>query len=206
MADPMLIKDGISGIAFVVTIALFAGYIRSIRAAQTVPHVFSWTIWAGGTFIVFLAQLAGGAGVGAWPIGFSGCITGYIAYIAYRKRDQFSIRPLDWVFFVLAITALPAWWLASDPFWAVVLLTFADVIGFGPTFLRAYRYPYQEHAGFFALGTLRNLLVVRALERYSWTTVLFPAAVGVACFGLACLLYARRIAVPRSPGQTEIAQ
>lgn len=190
-------KEALSAVAFIVTVALFADYIRSIRAAGTVPHVFSWIIWAGGTLIVFFAQLAGGGGVGAWPIGFSGCITCYIAYLAYRKRHQSPIKSLDWVFFVLAISALPAWWFASDPLWAVVLLTCADIVGFGPTFRRAYHHPYQEHAGFFALGALRNALVVLALERYSWTTVLFPAAVGVACLGLACLLYARRRVIAR---------
>jgi len=196
MPDSIVVKDILSAIAFVVTVALFASYIRSIRVAQTVPHVFSWVIWAGGTLLVFVAQLAGGGGVGAWPIGLSGCITGYIAYLAYRKRHQSRIRALDWVFFALAISALPAWWLASDPLWAVVLLTSADVIGFGPTFRRAYHQPHQEHAGFFAFGALRNLLVVLALERYSWTTVLFPAAVGIACLGLAGLLYVRRMMVP----------
>jgi len=188
----MVVKELLSACAFVATVALFAGYIRSIRSAETVPHVFSWVIWAGGTLVVFFAQLAGGAGVGAWPIGFSGGLTAYIAYLAFRRRHQASIRPLDWVFFVLAVAALPAWWLASDPLWAVVLLTTADVIGFGPTFRRAYQHPYQEQAGFFALGALRNVLVILALERYSWTTVLFPAAVGAACVTLACLLGIRR--------------
>jgi hypothetical protein len=41
MPESMLIKDILSAIAFVVTIALFADYIRSIRAAKTMPHVFS---------------------------------------------------------------------------------------------------------------------------------------------------------------------
>lgn len=204
--DSIVIKQALSASAFLVTIALFAEYIRSIRVAETVPHVFSWSIWAGGTIIVFLAQLAGGGGVGAWPIGFSGCITAYIAYLAYRKRHHSSVRPVDWVFFGLAASALPAWWLASDPLWAVILLTSADVIGFGPTVRRAYHHPHHEHAGFFALGALRNLLVVLALERYSWTTVLFPAAVGVACLGLACLLYIRRMTVPRALQQTEVVQ
>lgn len=193
MPDTIVSKQVLSAIAFVVTIALFADYIRSIRVAETIPHVFSWVIWAGGTFIVFLAQLADGGGVGAWPIGFSACLTGYIAYLAYRKRHEASIKRLDWVFFVLAISALPAWWLTSDPLWAVVLLTSADLIGFGPTFRRAYHHPYQENARFFALGALRNLFVVLALEHYSWTTVLFPAAVGVACLGLALVLYIRRM-------------
>jgi hypothetical protein len=197
-------KDLLSGIAFVVTIALFVGYIRSIRVAETVPHVFSWLVWAGGTLVVFLAQLAAGGGVGSWPIGLSGCFTAYIAYLAYGKRQQSAIKPLDWVFFALAIMALPAWWLASDPSWAVVLLTSADLIGFGPTFRRAYHHPYQEHAGFFGLGALRNLLVVFALERYSWTTVLFPAAVGIACLCLASLLYVRRRVVPRNMPSEEL--
>src|SRR5262249_32090413 len=169
MPDSILIKEALSAIAFIVTIALFAEYIRSVRVAETVPHVFSWVIWATGTLLVSIAQLADGAGVGAWPIGFSGCITGYIAYLAYRKRQQSSIRPLDWVFLVLALAALPAWWLAADPLWAVVLLTSADLAGFGPTFRRAYHHPYQEHASFFTLGALRNLLVVLALEHYTWT-------------------------------------
>ena len=141
--------------------------------------------------------------MGAWPIGLSGCITGYIAYLAYRKRHQSSIKPPDWVFFVLAIFALPAWWLASDPLWAVILLTSADVIGFGPTFRRAYHRPHEERLRFFALGALRNLLVVAALERYSWTTVLFPAAVGIACLVLGCLLYIRRVSIP-GPERTEM--
>jgi hypothetical protein len=186
------VNEALSAAAFLVTIALFADYIRSIRAAETVPHVFSWGIWAAGTVLVFTAQLAGGAGVGAWPIGFSGCVTGYIAYLAYCKRGQSSIRPVDWAFFVLAVCALPAWWLASDPLWAVVLLTVADLVAFGPTFRRAYHHPHQERAVFFALGALRNLLVVIALERYSWTTLLFPAAVGIACAALALFLYVRR--------------
>jgi hypothetical protein len=191
----MILKEVLSAIAFVVTIALFARYIRSIRVEETVPHVFSWVVWAGATFVVFLAQLADGGGVGAWPIGFSACITAYVAYLAYRKRHHSSIRPIDWVFFALALAALPAWWLTADPLWAVVLLTSADLIGFGPTFRRAYHHPYQEDAGFFALGALRNVLVVLALEHYSVTTVLFPATVGIACLALAGVLYLRRAAL-----------
>ena len=148
MPDSIVIKQSLSVIAFMVTVALFTDYIRSVRVAQTVPHVFSWMIWAAGTLMVCFAQLADGGGVGALPIGFSGCLTGYIAYLAHAKRHQSSIKRLDWFFFALALFALPAWWLTSDPLWAVVLLTFADVIGFGPTFRRAYDHPHQERAIF----------------------------------------------------------
>ena len=132
MLDSIIAKELFSAAAFAVTFTLFVPYIRSIQKGLTVPHVFSWTIWSVGTLIVFFAQLADGAGVGAWPIGFSGCITSYVAFLAYSKRNQTSIKPLDWVLFTLALSALPAWGLTSDPLWAVILLTTADLIDVWP--------------------------------------------------------------------------
>ena len=185
-------KEVAAGLAFLLTFALFLPYIRSILRGETIPHVFSWTIWAFGTFVVFFAQLAGGAGLGAWPLGFSAGITSYIALLAFSRRHDASITGTDWLLFLLALTALPAWFATSDPLWAVVLLTAADLVGFGPTLRRGYHQPHQEHLGFFLFGAVRNTFVVLALEHYSLTTALFPVAVGIACLALAGLLAWRR--------------
>jgi len=45
----------------------------------------------------------------------------------------------------------------------------------------------------FALFTARNLIVIMALENYSITTVLFPAAVAAACVLLMAMLVYRRL-------------
>ncbi len=202
MLDVPLVKEFASVIALVLTFVLFVPYIRSIKRQTTVPHVFSWMVWAFGTFVVFFAQLADGGGLGAWPIGFSACITCYIAFLSYRSRSRIEITRQDWLLFGLAISAIPGWMIASDPFWAVLFLTVADLLGFGPTLRKAYRYPYQEHMGFFALGGVRNLFVVIALEHYSWTTLLFPVAVGISCVLVAVFLAIRRAAV-HPEGQEE---
>jgi hypothetical protein len=149
-------------------------------------------IWGAGTFIVFFAQLSDRGGVGAWPIGVSACITSYIAALAYVKRGDTQITRADWFYLVAALSALPFWFLTSDPMWAVVVLTISDLVGFGPTIRRAWSFPQLESASFFALGSARNALVVLALENYSVTTVLFPAAVGLACLLLALFLLHRR--------------
>jgi len=81
------------------------------------------------------------------------------------------------VFLAAALTALPGGLLTSDPLWAVLILTGVDLTGFGPTFRSAYLRPYDERPGFYRLGALRNLIAILALERYSLTTVVFPAAV-----------------------------
>jgi hypothetical protein len=188
-------KELISVAAIALTFVLFAGYIRQIRSGQIKPHVFSWLVWAIVTLTVFLAQLSDDAGAGAWPIGISGAITFYIAALSYAKRGDTQITATDWAFFLAALSAFPAWYLTANPLWAVVILTMADLAGFGPTVRRAYRQPHLESVGFFALGALRNLLVVLALEHYSLTTALFPAAVGGACLLLAALLVVRRKAL-----------
>jgi hypothetical protein len=187
-----MIKEALSAAAIVLTFVIFVPYIRSIRRGLTKPHVFSWVIWALGTFVVFLAQLADSGGLGAWPIGVSGLITAYIAVLAYRKRSDTAITRSDWVFLTISLAALPCWFFTSDPLWAVVILTGVDLAGFGPTFRSAYSRPHAERIGFYSLGAVRNLLAILALEHYSLTTVLFPAAVGVACAVFVAMVAHRR--------------
>ena len=126
----MLYKEVLSVIAIALTFMAFFPYIRSIIQGTIKPHVFSWIIWGTTTFVVFLAQLEGKGGVGVWPIGISGVITIFIALLAYMKHADISITRIDWVFFISAMSSLPFWYLTSDPFWAVVVLTTVDVFGF----------------------------------------------------------------------------
>ncbi len=187
-------KEVLSGVAIALTFIAFFPYIRAIIQGAIKPHVFSWVIWGTTTFVVFLAQLEDGGGVGAWPIGVSGSITIFIAILAYVKRADIAITRTDWLFFIMALSSLPFWYLTSDPLSAVVILTAVDVLGFGPTARKAYVYPHSESLLFFALFTARNLIVIMALENYSVTTVLFPAAIAAACILLITLItYRRRV-------------
>jgi hypothetical protein len=189
----MIYKNLLSAIAIALTILAFFPYIRSILKGETKPHVFSWVIWGATTFIVCLAQLADEGGAGAWPIGVSGIITLYVAILAYIKKSDSTITKTDWLFFILAMASLPAWYLTSNPLWAVVMLTTVDVLGFGPTFRKAYIRPFEEQLMFFVIMTIRNLISITALEHYSLTTVLFPAVIANACLiFIPMVIYRRR--------------
>jgi hypothetical protein len=183
-----------SAAAVVLTLSAFIPYIRAILHGTIRPHVFSWFIWGTTTFVIFLAQLEGKGGVGSWPIGVSGSITLFIAFLAYLKRTDISITKVDWLFFIAALSSLPLWYLTSDPLWAVVILTTIDVLGFGPTLRKAHSFPHSESMLFFALFAIRNILVVLALENYTITTVLFPAVITTICFLLIIMVaYRRRV-------------
>ena len=187
-------KQLLGAIAIGLTIIAYFPYIRSIIQGKTRPHVFSWVIWGTSTSIVFLAQLADKGGAGAWGIGGSGGISIYVAIFAYIKRSDSTITRMDWLFFILAMASLPLWYLTSDPLWAVVLLTTVDVLGFGPTFRRAYARPFDEQLMFFVIMIARNFIVVLALENYSLTTVLFPATIAAVCVIFSLMVaYRRRV-------------
>lgn len=188
----MIYKELLSAVAIALTFIAFFPYIRSIMQGKIKPHVFSWVIWGTTTFIVFLAQLEGNGGAGAWPIGVSGIITIYVAIIAFIKRSDITITKTDWMFFITAITSLPFWYFTADPLWAVVILTTVDVLGFGPTVRKAYIFPFEEQLTFFALFMVRNSIVIMALENYSLTTVLFPAVIASTCLLLIFMVLYRR--------------
>ena len=192
----MFYKEVFSAGAIALTVIAFFPYIKSIVRGAVRPHVFSWIIWATTTFVVFLAQLDDGGGVGAWPIGVSGMITILIAMLAYMKRGDIAINRTDWLFLISALSSLPLWYFTSDPLWAVVILTVVDLFGFGPTVRKGYNFPGSESLLFFSMFAARNILVIMALENYSLTTVLFPAVIAAACFLLILMIaYRRRVLV-----------
>ncbi|MEL7545473.1 MAG: hypothetical protein AAGJ84_02405 [Pseudomonadota bacterium] len=180
------------------TFAALYPYIRAVISGQTRPHVFSWFIWGVGTLVVFAAQLLDGGGFGAMVIGVSGVITFGIAMLALSRGADRSIVAMDWVFLALAASALPLRFLTETALSAVIILTLVDLLGFGPSVRKAYDRPWEENATFFAIGAVRNVFVLLALANHSWTTVLFPAAVGIACFGFVCLILLRRQVKPQS--------
>ncbi len=191
----MTIKEWLSLVAIALTLYSFIPYIRSINTGKTRPHLFSWVIWGLTTFVVFLAQLADNGGVGAFPIGISGLITFYIAYLAYRHKADLTITVSDWIYLIMAISSLPLWFVTQDPLSAVIILTTVDTLGFGPTLRKAWHHPEQEHSLFYLLFAIRNGLVVMALENYSMTTLLFPVVTAIACLLLILMIYYRK---PRS--------
>ncbi len=185
-------KEILGVVAVAITWIAFLPYIRSIQHGESKPHVFSWVIWGLTTFIVFLGQMVDGGGAGAWAIGVSGIITTYVAWLAYQKKADIQITQTDWIFFVLALSALPLWYIHDDPLWTVVILTSIDALGFGSTFRKSYYKPFDVQLGFYVLMTTRNAVSIAALMHYSITTIIFPALTGFLGLLFILMLLVRR--------------
>ena len=66
------------------TVAAHIPYLLTTLKGTNKPHIFTWVIWSLLTFIAFAAQVAGGAGPGAWVTGATGIICVIITAAALR--------------------------------------------------------------------------------------------------------------------------
>lgn len=185
-------KEILTLIAIALTFVAFVPYIILTIKGEVKPHVFSWVIWSITTLTVFAAQWSDGAGFAAWSTGISGCVTVFIALLAFVKRADITITKTDWSFLVAAIISLPIWFFTSDAVWTVIILTGIDLMAFGPTIRKTYVMPYSESIIFFAIFSVRDVLVILALEHYSLVTVLFPASISTACVLIIIMMLYRR--------------
>ncbi len=195
--NPPLVKSVISGIAILITLFAFYPYLKAILSNRIKPHFFSWVIWGITTLVAFLGQIAGDGGVGTISIGLSAILTFFIAFLAYRKRADFTIHRTDWLYLIAALMAIPVWLITKNPLWAVIIMTGIDLLGFGPTLRNAYQHPRNEDPWFYLIFCFRNLLVIMALEHYSVTTILFPAAIGLAGSIVSVVIWYARVRVSR---------
>jgi hypothetical protein len=190
------LKAWLSIAATALTLLAYLPYLWSILFGGVRPHIFTWVIWGTATLLAFAAAYHSDGGWGAWVIGLSAVISFIVATLAYIKRADVTISHADIFFFIAALAAMPLWWLAHDPVWAVLLLTLIELLGFAPTFRKTWHAPHSESITFLVLLILRNTLIIFALAHYTLSTVLFPAAAELACLMLVILmLWRRRIGV-----------
>lgn len=173
-------KDLLGFIAVMLTLIGYAPLLYKIFKGNVKPHPFTWFIWTFATLTVFFAQAFNNGGAGAWSIGFSGSITFVITIFAFSKRSDYKITIIDWVFLLVAFSALPLWFFTSNALYAVFILTVVDLLGYGPTLRKAYYRPHEEYIPTYVIMSIRNIVSIFAMREISLTNTLFQFAVTIA--------------------------
>jgi len=171
-----------------------AGYFVDIFRGRTHPHAFSWLIWSSISAIGFAAQVAEGAGPGAWARGF-GSATGFLLVgICYFKGEK-SIKPFDWVMLIAALAAIPLWAVTKTPFWSVLIVCAIDTIGYLPTLRKSWGKPYEEMAISYCFSCLGAAFSLAAIRQYTPSTWLYPLVLTVTNGSMWIFLLFRRQAL-----------
>ncbi len=185
------IKVILGFLAVLVGLIGYIPYYRDVLGGVTKPHPFSWIGFTLLLGITFFAQVATGAGPGAWVNGVSALGVMGIAILALQRGER-DITIFDWVCFAGAILGIILWRMTNDPLTAVVVVTITDMVAFFPTYRKAYLKPHEETASLFALSTAKYLISLFALTSVNLTTTLFPISLVVTNAALVGMLLLRR--------------
>jgi hypothetical protein len=184
-------KEIIGIAAVVLGVAGYGFYMGQIYRRAIKPHMFTWIIWGIVMSIGFAVQYAEEAGPGAWNLGVGAAATILIAAASCFYGER-KITRGDWVFFIGALSAIPAWLMARDPLWAVVIISLIDAAAFYPTFRKSWMKPREEGSVIYFNGAVQFSLSIAALEKITVTTALYPATIAVLNAGLVMMLLWRR--------------
>jgi hypothetical protein len=167
-------------------------YVRGILQGKVKPHAFTWFVWGLLTAIGFVAQIVAGGGAGAWVTGITALCSFGFAIIGLRASSRVFITKSDWVFFIVALLAIPIWYFSGNPLWSVIIITITDAVAFAPTFRKAFFHPETENGWTYLLSGLKFVISLFALGSFTWTTALYPASLVLANFVFVPMLLWRK--------------
>ncbi len=184
-------KEVFAAVAMSITVISYLPYLWSMWRGHTRPQAFSWILWGLLTGIGFAAQLAGGAGPGAWN---TGCSTLFCLSVALISIFQSGLRAsrTDWIMFMIGLLALPLWYFTSDPIWALVLVMSIDGIAFWLTLKKAWMLPKEELAFSYAVYGVSILFALFAMQHYNVITVVYPVFIFFGNITIASVVLMRR--------------
>jgi hypothetical protein len=165
------IKITASVIAIGISFIAYIPYIIDMFRVKNKPHIYSWVSIFLITCVVGYLQLIGGAGIGALPT-LLGVITYLVIIILCLRFGTKDIVPLDMVCLGLSIVGVLIYvGLRSRPELALVIVTFAELIGFIPTWRKTLNAPFSESLSSYYFLVVKLLLILVALEGYNFLTV-----------------------------------
>ena len=83
-------KTAIGTFPLLLGIPSYAYYVRSVYQRKTIPHVYSWLIWAVLATIGYIAQVSTHAGPGAWNTGFTAIVC-FIVFLVSLKYGEHKL-------------------------------------------------------------------------------------------------------------------
>ncbi len=158
-------------IALLVGVAGYIPYIRDTLKGRTKPHPFTYGIQALVGSITVAAQLFKGAGPGAWAMALPVVFGIIVAALSITKGER-ALTRRDWYCLGGALVAIVVWRLTSDALYAVLTVIVVNTLAMIPTFEKANLRPNEETASSYALGVVRSIISVPALDAFNAVTLL----------------------------------
>ena len=134
--------------------------------------------------------LIGGGGIGALGLILGEFFMSIVFVLSFWYGTK-NITKVDVFMLIAALLAIVVWWQVDSPLYAILLVVFIDIVGYGPTVRKTYVNPESERMLPWLLGAGNHLFAILALQRLSILTVAYPAALGLGNLAVAITRFIR---------------
>lgn len=181
------------GICAVVLLAgSFIPYFQGMVRGHTVPHSYTWLIWAITQSLAALAIYEGGGGaLAAISVGLV-AVMSLAVFVFSLRMSRSHLHIFDRLILIIALIATGVWWFFDHPVYAVFMIAFIDGIGFIPTYRKTYHAPETESLAPWILYLIGNLFALGALDVYNLLTTLYITTMIIASAILLMIILGRR--------------
>jgi hypothetical protein len=130
------------------TFVYFSGltlYLWDTLRGKNAPNRMTFLIWAVGPFIAFAGGLASGGSWALLPVflaGFGPFLVFFASFV--NPKAYWKLGILDYTCGVLAVLALIAWAVTSNPAIAIFFAILADALAGFPTIIKSWKFPETE--------------------------------------------------------------
>jgi hypothetical protein len=150
----------------------FVPYIRDILAGTTKPHVYTWLIWTITQGIATAGVWAGHGGWSQYGLAIGTCFVGLIFVMALRYGTK-DITLFDTSLLVGALAGIAVWYFTANIFYAVILATLVDFVGYFPSFRKTWADHASETKSMWVLWVISGVCSLLGLENYNVLTTLY---------------------------------
>ena len=187
-------------VALGVTAALLHGaayvlYIVQTKIGKSSPNEASWRIWAFLATLNALSYYKMSGDIVATLQFFTGSVGCILTFLYALATGKFSrLKTGEWVLFALGLLATLVWWRFRSATGANMIVLFAFLISFIPTFKGVLRDPFKETSYSWTLWTLAFLVTAATvvLRDGKLIALLTPVALSIAHGGVAILSTEKR--------------
>ena len=166
-------KEFLSTLSGVIFLVGFLPYIKAILKGETKPSKMSWLIWASLDVIALLAMYVQNSVNGQ----ILGAVGGaFVVLVLAMKYGKPGWTKLDMFCLAGAVLGIMLWQTTSNPDFGILVSASTAFVGSIPTFVNAWKNPYQEDFMAWTIFWISCLLAMFAIPRYTIADAAQPIA------------------------------
>jgi len=165
----------------IITVVSLGYYLLDTYEGNTVPHAYTWLIWAITQGTATWAARKGDGGFETYSLGIGTLLVILVLIFSIVMVGTSVITQTDTIMLIMAFSAIVIWWrFDQEGFTSLLIMTGIDVWGYLPSYEKAWQHQPSESLLSWIGITASGILALAAAKKYNKMTVTYVGVLIIA--------------------------